>query len=182
MPDTDAALMALFSDAIAWFALWLFARAAWHKFSALDYYAGLLGAYGLREPRVARAAAIAVAATELGVALSVAYPPTRFYGACVAGLLLFGYAALLAVQLWMGKTTLDCGCGGADSGLRISAHLPLRNLALMAVLAPCVLAPAGTGPGAMAWASLALAGLVALLYQCCELIIANAQKLRAIGA
>lgn len=160
---------------LAWFLVWLFGQAAWHKFGAPDFYAQLVRGYlGALWP--GRMAVWLVAALEAAIALSLLLPATRAYALVAAAILLLGYAGLMAMQLRRGAADMQCGCAGPDSQLGISWALVLRN-GVCAGLALLALTAAGGGlPG---WTGLALAVFVALfavlVYQTCEQIISNAQ-------
>ena len=101
----------LISTGIALAFVWLFGSAAWHKFSSLDWYAGLLQSWGVERIPM-RPAIRAVAAVELMVALGLLLPPLRNMALLLAALLLLAYAVMMALQLARGKASLRCGCAG----------------------------------------------------------------------
>ena len=161
---------------LAWFLVWLFGQAAWHKFGAADFYLQLMRRY-LGPIPGGRLAVWTVAAVEGLTALALLLPQTRAAGLLAAAGLLLAYAGLMALQLWRGRADMQCGCAGPDSQLGISWALVLRN----AVCAALALLPLGTAAGAVptSWGGLGVAVFVAvfavLIYLTCEQIVSNAQ-------
>ena len=160
---------------IAWFLLWLFAQAAYHKISAPVYYQQLIQRYipGLPGGRFLVAM---VAAAEVGVALSLLLSQWREFGLIAAAIMLLLYAVLMASEILRGRAGAQCGCAGPDSQLGISWALVVRN-SVCAVLS--VLALAGSSLVEVSLLNVGLAGFLAmfivLVYLTSEQIISNAQ-------
>jgi hypothetical protein len=161
---------------LAWFLVWLFGQAAWHKFGAADFYLQLMRRY-LGPIPGGRLSVRAVATVEGLTALSLLLPQTREVGLLAAAALLLAYAGLMALQLLRGRADMQCGCAGPDSQLGISWALVMRNgicaaLALLTLGAAASVVPAS-------WGGLGLAVFVAvfavLIYLTSEQIVSNAQ-------
>ena len=166
----------LISTGIALAFVWLFGSAAWHKFSSLDWYAGLLQSWGVERIPM-RPAIRAVAAVELMVALGLLLPQLRNMALLLAALLLLAYAVMMALQLARGKASLRCGCAGPASAISISPSLVTRNLlcASVAILASIPGAAIAWSPGS-AGASLLLGVFLVIVYAATERMIGNAQQ------
>lgn len=160
---------------LAWFLAWLFGQAAYHKFSAPDYYRQLIHRYAAVLP-ASSAIVMGVALAEAAIALSLLLPEFRAAGLLVAAALLLMYAVLMAREILRGRAGAQCGCAGPGSQLGISWGLVLRNGVCAALALLCL----GTGGTADAgWLGLLLAGFVAmftaLVYLTAEQVMSNAQ-------
>jgi len=176
------ALLQLMSITSALFMCWLFAEAGIHKLNPNNssYYSTLIADYGWASPQLAGLIAKAVGFVEIIVALAIVYPATRGEAAIVAALILSGYLLHMAYQLYRGRRDLDCGCSGPGGQLKMSGHLLVRNLILVAVSLFC-LQPV-TNNLNLLWL---LGGLFAIIFIIINLsseqLIGNAQKLKALG-
>ena len=169
------ALPASIAIGIAWFLMWLFAQAAFHKISAPGYYQDLVQRYvpGIGGSRMW----VAVVATlETGIAVCLVVPQWRSVGLVAAATALLAYGALMASEIVRGRAGAQCGCAGPDSSLGISWALILRN-GVCASLA--LLGLAGLGSTDASWLGFMLAGFLALfaalVYLTAEQIVSNAQ-------
>ena len=160
---------------IAWFLVWLFAQAAFHKISAPGYYQELIHRYVPTIP-AGRMWVASVATLETGIALCLLVPQWRVHGLVAAAVLLLFYAALMASEILRGRAGSQCGCAGPDSSLGVSWALVLRN-GMCASLA--LLGLVGAGTAEVSWLGLVLAGFLALftalVYLTAEQIVSNAQ-------
>ena len=160
---------------IAWFLLWIFAQAAYHKITAAVYYQELMQRYvpGLPGSRLLVAL---VAMVEVAIALALLVSQWREIGLVAAASLLLGYAVLMAGEILRGGAGMQCGCAGPDSQLGISWALVVRN-GICAALA--LLALGASTLVEVSWLGAGLAGFVAmfmaLVYLTSEQIISNAQ-------
>ena len=160
---------------IAWFLLWIFAQAAFHKITAPVYYQQLMQRYvpGLPGGRLLVAL---VAMVETGIALSLLVSQWREIGLVAAATVLLVYAILMASEILRGRAGMQCGCAGPDSQLGISWALVVRN-SICAALA--VLALSASTLVEVSWLGVGLSGFVAmfmaLVYLTSEQIISNAQ-------
>lgn len=147
----------LMGTAAAWSLAGVFAAAVVHKLGDYLAFCGVLDQYRIMPSGLVPLAAPLVILLEGAACLALAVPPWRPAGAALAGCLLLAYMAAMSFNLHVrGRTTLDCGCGGAPTPL--SAWLLLRN-ALLLALVPLAGAPAPAGG-----AALLLAAAVALFF------------------
>tara|TARA_R110001599_G_scaffold353859_1_gene600548 strand:+ start:50306 stop:50836 length:531 start_codon:yes stop_codon:yes gene_type:complete len=160
---------------IAWFLVWLFAQAAFHKINAPGYYQELVQRY-VPAMGGGRMWVAMVATLEAGIALSLLVPAWRAAGLIAAAALLLAYGALMASEMLRGRAGAQCGCAGPDSSLGVSWALVLRN-GVCAALA--LLGLAGTATTDVNWMGFMLAAFLALfaalVYLTAEQIVSNAQ-------
>jgi hypothetical protein len=167
-------LPAMIGNGLAWFLLWLFAQAAYHKLGAPQYYRQLMTRYA--GGTAGGIAVWLVAAVEAGIALSLLVSRWRTAGLAVAAALLLFYAGLMASQILRGSIGMQCGCAGPESQLGISWALVIRNLVCAGLALLAITSPAGGGGGWLgAGLSLFVAAFAALVYVTSEQIISNAQ-------
>jgi uncharacterized membrane protein YphA (DoxX/SURF4 family) len=172
---------------IALFYAWLFGLAAWHKFSAPAYYAGIFGRMIERSPGShntgvgqGRIIVMIIAVAEAGLALALLLGVFRSAAIIGGALLLLAYAIMLGWQIRRGRRDLDCGCAGPDSRIQIGSALVYRNL-VCASLGTTVLLPVVHAPLTLLTATFCIivAAFLAGAYGCCEQLIANAQRMAA---
>ena len=95
----------------------------------------------LPDPLVAIVAlALPVLEALAGVALLV--DDLHVAGAYAAMAVVGVATAAVAINVWRGRTDIDCGCGGLEGRQRLSWGLVARNAALIVVLAAGIVAPA----------------------------------------
>ena len=175
-------LLWILSDASALFLLWLFGTAALNKLTADNrrYYQSVLNGYGLDHALLAKLLPTSIGLLELALGILIVIPASRDYAAIASVVLLAGYATAFSVQLLQGKAGIDCGCAGPAGEIKLSGHLLVRNLLLMALAVSCLTPAQGLGLGY--WSLVSLSGLLlVLLYLCTEQLIGNAQKLTALA-
>jgi hypothetical protein len=175
-------LLWILSDASALFLLWLFGSAALNKLKTDNrlYYQTVLSGYGIDHVLLAKLLPASIGLLELALGLLMVIPASRGYAAIAAIALLAGYATAFSVQLLQGKAGIDCGCAGPAGDIKLSGHLLVRNLLLMALAIGCLLPAQGLGLGYWSLVSLS-ALLLVLLYLCTEQLLGNAQKLTALA-
>ena len=174
-------IVPLLSATSALFMCWLFASATWHKSSQPRAFSKLVGEHlSVARSVLTDLLTLGVILTECLIAIMIVVPSSRPIGATLAIALLFAYMLLIARGLYLQRAHLDCGCATGASDIKISAHLLARNTVLIAIAALCVLPTQATWYSHMF--ALPLAALMVILYQSCELLIANAQKLNAEAA
>lgn len=162
----------------------LFATALWHKARAPREFVAALGNYRLLPAGLVPVVAGVLLLAEAVVLAGLLAPPVPVGPfAALAALLLFGYAAGIAVNLGRGRTTIDCGCHGFSGRQQIAGWMVLRNLVL--ATAAVVLARVGQGgeplplPAAADWVTVGGAtAMLCLLYAVLHYLMANASKLR----
>lgn len=170
----------IIGNGLAWFLLWLFARAIFHKVAASRYYRQLISQY--LEGRGGVALLWLIVGLETATVLSLLLSQWRSVGLAMAAVLLLIYGGLMASRILGGRAAMPCGCAGPDSELAISWTLVVRN-GFCAGLA--LLAMHSTGPVAPGWVGASASGLVALLlvmlYLTSDLAIRNAQWMEGDG-
>jgi Methylamine utilisation protein MauE len=114
--------------------VFVFARAALHKITDFPEFRQTVIDYRLLPERLAGSVAAALAGAEVLVVVLLLAPAFRGSGALVAALLLVVYGAAMGINLWRGRNTIDCGCGGP--GQSISWALVGRNTLLAGLAAP----------------------------------------------
>jgi len=175
-------LPVVLADAASWALAGVLGVAAVHKVKNHLQFRGILDQYRIMPPPLVPAAAAVVVALEWAVCLMLVVPPWRWLGAALAAGLLLLYGAAIALNLYgRGRTSMDCGCGGAATPL--SGWLLLRN-GLLALLAgaPWLAAP----PADSGWAGGILAALMTALlwlaYAVGNQLLANQGRAPELGA
>ncbi|WP_372966171.1 MauE/DoxX family redox-associated membrane protein [Marinobacter sp.] len=111
----------------------LFAHAVWHKISDYGRFLGYVIDYRLVPESMAEFVARALIAAEAILVLLLLYPATSWLGAVGVGALLLLYGCAMAVNLFRGRSQIECGCGGASHP--VSWLLVIRNLMLAGMAA-----------------------------------------------
>lgn len=106
----------------------LFFMASRHKFESIRHFEAQLGAYDIVPKPLLPAVARVLPWIEMSVVFLLFIPFTRVFAAAVCVVLLVAYALGMAVNLYRGRTDIDCGCGAKPQSL--SVWLLLRNLVL----------------------------------------------------
>jgi hypothetical protein len=143
--------MTMFDAQQAWFMLGCIARlgvalvlvlAAMHSMRDWPGYNAIVVNYRILPRPLGIAAAWVLPPLELLAAalLLIAAP----IGALLGLALMAAFTGAVAINVWRGRTHIDCGCGGAE-GQRLSWALVLRNALLMLLLAGAFAAPDGGG-------------------------------------
>jgi Methylamine utilisation protein MauE len=123
---------------------WLYLSAAVHKLRDISDFRGVITTYRVVPEVLVGAVAWLVVGIEAAIGFGVLFrQPIAFAG---AAMVLFGYAAVIGLNLLRGRRFIDCGCGGAAQPL--SVGLVVRNVVL-AMAAVCALAP--TTSRAIGW-------------------------------
>jgi len=175
------ALLQLMSIATALFMFWLFAEAGLHKLNPANelYFSSLIKEFGWANLKIAALIAKLVGLLELAIAVAIVIPATRTTAAIIAGNVLFIYMLHMAFQLYRGRRDLDCGCAGPAGQLKMSGHLVIRNLLLVAATFFCLI-PADNA-AMMLWLLGSLLAIVGIFINLSsEQLIGNAQKLQAL--
>jgi hypothetical protein len=136
----------------------VFVRALLHKLGTFEEFAGTVRDYRLVP--WPRAVALALTLAEAAVVIGLLWPATRQIAAVAGAALLAGYALAIGINLWRGRTAIDCGCGVRGQGIS-PLHLA-RNAVLIGFAVPVALIDILTLPHAAA--SLAVAGASILLW------------------
>ena len=117
----------------------LFAAAALHKLADLAAFRIVLHDYHVLPRSLVTAATAIVVGTEVWLAIAFLAPSSSDAAARVAIALLAAYSAGIAINLFRGRRTLECGCAPSAYRQPLSAWLVARNLVLMVVAAATVL-------------------------------------------
>jgi hypothetical protein len=110
-------------------------------------YVEAVRAYGLLPDAVVPVAAAGLTAANLAIAALLLPAATAASAAAAGCVVLLLYAGAMRINLWRGRTDIECGCGGP--GQKISAWLVSRNLILAGLLARASLWPTGGGTDEM---------------------------------
>ncbi len=167
----------LLSATAAVFTALIFARAAWHKLADFTEFTGFVADYRLLPDAQVKTASAALVAVEVAIPMLLLIPATQASGAVLA-MLLFGlYALAMGINIARGRTSVECGCGGAPTLL--SPVLLIRN-AVLAGLAALVLVAAGSlqlsfGDAA---AAVALGSMLWVTFLLSEQVLANGIRAR----
>ena len=106
----------------------LFGLAAAHKLRAPVLFRASVQAYRLLPGILLTPAAWTLMALEALAAVAVLVPATRSAALAILAVLLILYSAAMGINLYRGRTDIDCGCNGPASRQVISGWLVLRNL------------------------------------------------------
>jgi hypothetical protein len=146
------------------------------KLRDLRGFADAVAGYRLLPAALARPAAFAFAAAELGLAAGLWVPSLRAASALGAAGLLALYGLAIAVNLARGRREIDCGCGGPFGRQPLSEALVLRNALLAAAALACALPETARPLGWLdAWTVAAFVTSAALLYLAAGLLLASAE-------
>jgi uncharacterized membrane protein len=161
--------------------LCVFLRGVMHKIFDFAWFAHALAEYRILPRSIATPVAIVLTVAEAVVALGLLIPQIRMIAATGAAVLLAIYAASIAVNLVRGRSSIDCGCGGAGQGL--SWFLVLRNAVLVGFALVAAQSPIAAGIGPSGWiAALAAIASFWLLIVVTEKLAENLSYLAAADA
>jgi Methylamine utilisation protein MauE len=120
---------------IAWSLAALFTASTLHKLRALSEWPGVLRNYRLMPEVLTGAAASLILSGMALTAGALVWQPTRRLGAVAACLLFIIFGAAMGINIWRGRTAIDCGCFGSRLRQGIAPWMVMRNgiLALCAV-------------------------------------------------
>lgn len=109
----------------------VFLNSAWHKLSSRSTFREQLADYHILPVRLLPVTALLLPALELvGIILFIS-TFTHAMGTTILVALTLLYTAAIALNLYRGRTEMDCGCFGGDMQQPISAQLLLRNMVLL---------------------------------------------------
>lgn len=154
----------------------LFARAAWHKLAEFTEFTGFVADYKLVPEALVMPVSMAVVGAEVLVVLLQLVPGAQVFGLVLAMAILGLYAAAMSINILRGRTSIECGCGGAVQPL--SWSLVWRNgvLVLMALSAVATAPYSLDASGAIA--ALACGFTLWTGFLLAEQILANASTAR----
>lgn len=117
----------------------VFVRAVFHKVGSYAEFTGNVRDYRIVPEKMTGVAAPVLVSLEVASVAGLVLPQTRVAAAGLAAMLLLAYAAAIASNLRKGRTSIDCGCGGAGQGIS-RLHL-LRNGVLALFAVPVIASP-----------------------------------------
>ena len=173
---TPVSLASMLSATVTVFMCLLFARAAWHKLSEFTEFTGFVADYQLFPSALVVPASMAVVGAEILVVLLQLVPGFQAWGLTLAITMLCLYAVGMAINIMRGRTSIECGCGGAVQPL--SWSLVGRNGVLVAMAAAAVAAGSYSLDAASAVAALACGFTLWTGFVLAEQILANASIAR----
>ena len=103
----------------------IFAVTAHHKIFNMFEIQGIVRDYRLLPTILVKPMALMITIAEIGTVILLVIPSTRLIGASIAILMLALYTLAIAINLFKGRVTIDCGCGAGGQG--ISWFHVLRN-------------------------------------------------------
>lgn len=122
-------LPSMLTATITVFMCLLFARAAWHKIAEFAEFTGFVADYKLVPEQLVKLVSVAVVGAEVLAVLLQLVPGGQAYGLVLGIAILSLYAAAMSINILRGRTSIECGCGGAVQPL--SWSLVWRNTVLM---------------------------------------------------
>ena len=133
-----------------------------------------VAAYRLLPDPLVPIVALALPVVEALAAAALLVDDLRVAGAYVAISVVGVATVAVAINVWRGRTNIDCGCGGVEGKQRLSWGLVARNSVLIVVLAATAFVPAPAIGSAVAATTLAAATLAfVLLFVTASRLLAN---------
>jgi uncharacterized membrane protein len=156
----------------------ILASAATHKLRAPSKFADQVEDYQLLPKALVKPLSRLIPVFELAIALGLLIPASRAVAAPAAAALLLGYAAAIAINLWRGRSDIDCGCSGPDQAQPLRPVLLARNGTLAALAVVASLTGHARDMGAFdAFVVIAAAAVALLIYSAAEGLLANGPRL-----
>ncbi|MBE0579562.1 MauE/DoxX family redox-associated membrane protein [Devosia sp.] len=122
-------LSSMLTATVTVFLCLLFARAAWHKIAEFTEFTGFVADYRLVPEALVRPVSMSVVVAEILVVLLQLVPGGQVFGLVLAMAILGLYVAAMSINILRGRTSIECGCGGAVQPL--SWSLVWRNAVLI---------------------------------------------------
>lgn len=107
------------------------AESTTHKLRYPHWFRTQLEAYELFPAGLVPAMVRGVPVLEALLALMLLLPATRVAGGLACAVLMALYGLAIAVNLWRGRSDMDCGCAGPNQPQPLRPILLLRNLVLI---------------------------------------------------
>ena len=122
----------------------VFVQAGLAKLRHREFLTGVVANYRLVPAAIIGPVAMVLPPVELALGI-VLILSGHWLAAAGAAALLLVFAAAMAINIWRGRSQIDCGCGRSQLRQPLSWLLVGRNIALSAVLLPRLLpSPAST--------------------------------------
>jgi Methylamine utilisation protein MauE len=163
----------------------LFAAAGLSKLWHPAAYRSAIAGYALLPATATAPAALLLAAVEVAGAVLLLWPVSAIMGAGLLGALLLLFSTAIAINLWRGRTDIDCGCWmfGAqpDAQGSIGPSTLLRNAALGALVLVAILPTTGRALSVLDWSTVLMGTAAALgLFAMAAQLSANGRRLAAL--
>jgi hypothetical protein len=160
----------------------LFAAAGLSKLWHLAAFRTAIAGYALLPTPAVAPAAVLLALAEVAAAPLLLWPAGAVAGAAGLGALLLLFSAALAINLWRGRTDIDCGCWmfGAKPETQgsIGAGTLVRNAVLGALLVAAILPTTGRVLSLLDLSTVLMGTVAALgLFAMAGQLSANARRL-----
>jgi hypothetical protein len=126
----------------------LFAAAVTHKVADFTAFRIVLHDYHVLPPALVTPATVLVIATEIALAATLPWSASGQLAAWAAIVLLAVYSLGIAINLFRGRRTLECGCAPSTYRQPLSEWLLVRNAALITAALALTLP---REPRALAW-------------------------------
>ena len=174
----DASLTSLLAAALTVFVSLIFARAAWHKLGEFTEFTGFVADYKLVPERLVGPVSFAIVGAECASVTLQLVPNGRPFG---LGIAVLSYAVgrrqkNMAINIRRGRTSIECGCGGAVQPLAWS--LVVRNGLLAALGLAALALPLGPMNASDAVAAIVSGFAVWVAFLLIEQILSNASIAR----
>lgn len=173
---TDITLGSMLTATVTVFLSLLFARAAWHKIGEFTEFTGFVADYQLLPQQLVVPASMLIVGAEVLVVALQLVPGGQVFGLLLGMAMLTLYGLSMAINIQRGRTSIECGCGGAVQPL--SWSLVLRNAALVTLGAAAVATAPYALDAAGAVAALASGFTLWTGFVLAEQILANASTAR----
>jgi uncharacterized membrane protein YphA (DoxX/SURF4 family) len=163
----------------------LFAAAGLSKLWHPAAYRAAVAGYGLLPAPAIAPAAIFLAAAEVAGAALLLWPASTVAGAGLLAALLLLFSTATGINLWRGRTNIDCGCWmfGAqpDTQRSIGPGTLVRNAGLGALMLVAVLPAADRALSVLDWSTVLMGSAAALgLFAMASQLSANGRRLAAL--
>jgi hypothetical protein len=167
--DPDALAQPTFMVIAAGTLVGVFLRGAAHKLLDFNWFVHTLAEYRILPSALSTPAAGFLLVSEIAVTVGLVLSQTRTLAAFMSATLLGLYGIAIGVNLLRGRTRIECGCGGAGTGLSW-LHV-LRNAVLAGFALIAAQSPTSTDIGPVDW-FVALAAITSIW-----LLLVGAEKL-----
>jgi uncharacterized membrane protein YphA (DoxX/SURF4 family) len=166
----------------------LFAAAGLSKLWHAAEFRAAISAYALLPAPAIGPAAILLAVAEIAAAVLLLWPAGVIAGAVLLWILLLLFSAAIGINLWRGRTDIDCGCWmfGArqeTSQGSIGPATLVRNAVLALILVVAVLPATSRALSVLDWSTVPMGAVATLgLFAMAAQLGANSRRLAALKA
>ncbi len=143
---------------------YVFVVASIHKLQNLGEFEKTLINYRLLPDNLVRTFVYSIPITELLCGIALLTPVGAPVAALFAAALLLVYIFAIAINLFRGRRTIDCGCGGSEQTQAISEWLILRNGVLLFFACSIMTAVSSRELGWFDWVVALLATIAGCLF------------------